>query len=139
MTVSERRMVNKPEAVGDSSGCVAGEQRLLEAGVGSRGLWRHNANQITNGGDDIRCEGSQNMTVAQVAVRRKTGDYEFCLCIVKPSYGVLFPEGGEEKAVRRGGRRVVGLERLRQGLDRGGGGDGRLRCSRLIHLHHCMA
>jgi hypothetical protein len=76
MPVSERRMVDKAEAVGDSSRSVAGEQRLLEAGIGSRGLRRHNANQVTNSGDDIRREGTQNMTVTQIAVRRKTGDHE---------------------------------------------------------------
>jgi hypothetical protein len=139
MPVSERRMVNKAEAVGNSSGSVAGEQRLLEAGMGSRGLRRHNANQITDGGDDIRRKSTQNVTVTQIAVRRKTRNYEFCLSIVEPAYRVLLPEGGKNKTKRGGGRRVAGLQRLRQGLNRGGGGGGRLRGSRLIHLHHCIA
>jgi hypothetical protein len=139
MPVSERRMVDKAEAVGDCSRSVAGKQRLLEAGIGSRGLRRHNANQITNGGDDIRREGPQYMTVTQIAVLRKTGDHKLCLSIVEPAYRVLLPEGGKNKAMRGGGRRVAGLQHLRQSLDRGDGGGGRLRGSRLIHLHHCIA
>ncbi len=112
---------------------------MLEAGIRSESLRRYNANQVTNGGDDVRWEGTQNMTIAQITVRRKSGDHEFGFCIMKPSYGVLFPEGGEDKAVRRGGRRVAGLKRLRQGMYRGGGGGSRLRGSRLIHLYHCIA
>jgi hypothetical protein len=61
--VSERRVINEAEAVGDISRSVAGEQRLLEAGVGSEGLRRHHANQVANGGDDVRREGAQNMAV----------------------------------------------------------------------------
>jgi hypothetical protein len=139
MAVSEGRVVYEAEAVGDSSRRVAGEQRLLEAGISSRSLRCHNANQVTNYGADIRREGAQNMSVAQITVRRKTGDNKLCLSIVKPAYRVLFPEGGQNEVVRGAGRRVTGLQRLRQGLNRGGGGGGGLLGSGLIHLHHCIA
>jgi hypothetical protein len=132
-------MVNELEAVSNISGSVAGEQSLLEAGISSGSLRRHYADQIANGGDDVRRKRTQNMTIAQITFRRKTGDDKFCFCIVEPSNGVLFPKGSEDKAVRRGGRRVAGVKRLRQGLYRGGSGGGRLRGSRLIHLHHCIA
>jgi hypothetical protein len=139
MPVSERRVVYEAKAVGDSSGRIAGEERLLEAAIGSRSLRCHNANQVSNCGDDIRREGTQNMTVTQITVRRKTGNDKLCLSIVKPAYRVFFPEGRQNEAVRGGGRRMAGLQRLCQGLNRGGGGGGRLRGSGLIHLHHCIA
>jgi hypothetical protein len=107
--VPERRVVNEAKAVGNISGSIAGEQRLLEAAIHSRVLRRHNANQVANGGDDIRREGTQNMAVTQITVGRITGDYEFCLSIVEPAYRVLFPEGRQHKAVRGGGRCVAGL------------------------------
>jgi hypothetical protein len=56
--VSERRVVNEAEAVGNISGSIAGEQRLLEAAIGSGGLRCHYANQDANGGDDIRREST---------------------------------------------------------------------------------
>ncbi len=138
--ISRHMRPDKPgrkQAVGDSSRSVAGEQRLLETGISSRGLWRHNANQVTNRSNDIRRESPQNVTVTQRAVCRKTGDYEFCLSTVELAYRVLLPEGRQYEAVRGAGRRVAGLQSLRQGLNRGGGG--RLRGSGLIHLHHCIA
>jgi hypothetical protein len=131
VSVSERRVVDEAEAVDNISGSKAGEQRLLEAAVGSRGLRRHHANQVANGGDDIRREGTQNMAVTQITVGRITGNCKFRFSIVEPAYRVLFPEGRQHEA--------VSLERLRQGLNRGGGCDGRLRGSGLIHLHHCIA
>jgi hypothetical protein len=107
--VPERRVVNKAKAVGDISRSIAGEQRLLEAAISSRGLRRHNANQVANCGDDIRREGTQNMAVTQITVGRITGDYEFCFSIVEPAYRVLLPEGGKDETMRGGGRRVAGL------------------------------
>ncbi len=79
------------------------------------------------------------MAVTQITVSRIPGDCKFRFSIVKPAHRVLLPEGRQHEPVRGGGRCRVDLERLRQGLNRGGGGDGRLRGSGLIHLHHCLA
>ncbi len=102
-------MINEAEAVGNISGSIAVEQRLLEVAVGSGGLRRHHANQVANGGDDVRREGTQNMAVTQITVGRITGDCEFCFSIVEPAYRVLFLEGRQHEAVRGGGRCAVGL------------------------------
>ncbi len=66
MAVSEEGMVNEFEAVSNSSGSVAGEQSLLEAGISSGSLRRHYADQIANGSDDVRRKRTQNMTIAQI-------------------------------------------------------------------------
>ena len=59
MPVSERRVINETKALGDIFLSVAGEERLLEAAIGSRSLRCHYANQVSNCGDDISREGSR--------------------------------------------------------------------------------
>ena len=56
-------MINETKALGDICLNVAGEKRLLEAAVGSESLRRHHANQVANGGDDVRRESAQDMAV----------------------------------------------------------------------------
>jgi len=63
MPIAERKMVNETKALGDIRLSVAGEKGLLEAAVGSDGLRRHHANQVSNSGDDVRRESAQDMAV----------------------------------------------------------------------------
>jgi hypothetical protein len=63
MPIAERRVINETKALGDICLSVAGEKRLLEAAVGSDSLRRHHANQVANGGDDVRRESAQDMAV----------------------------------------------------------------------------
>ncbi len=139
MPIAERWVINEAKALGDISLSVAGEEGLFEADVGSRSLRRHHANQVANSGDDVRRESAQDMAVAYVTVGRKVRNRELCFSIMKPANRVLFPERRQHEAVGGGGWGAVGVKRLRQSLDRGGGGDGGLRSSWLIHLHHCIA
>ena len=63
MPIAERGVVNETKALGDIGLSVAGEKRLLEAAVGSGSLRRHDANQVADGGDDVRRESAQDMAV----------------------------------------------------------------------------
>ncbi len=139
MPIAERRMIDETETLGDICLSVAGEKRLLEAAVGSDSLRRHHANQVTNNGDDVRREGAQDMAVADITVGREVGNGEFRFRIVKPANRILLPERRQHEVVGGGGWSAVCMKRLRQGLYRGGGGDGGLRGCGLIHLHHCLA
>ncbi len=117
MSIAERWVINEAEALGDIGLSIAREEGLLEAAVGSDGLWRHHANQVSNGGDDVRRESAQDMAVAYVTVGGKIGNCKFCFCIVKPANRVLLPERRQHEAVGGGGRSAVCMERLRQGLN----------------------
>ena len=64
MPIAERWVINEAKALGDISLSVAGEKGLLEAAVGSGSLRRHHANQVANGGDDVRRESAQDMALA---------------------------------------------------------------------------
>ncbi len=83
----------------------------------------------------LRLERSKNVAVREVAVKGNAGDDKFGFTIVEPADGVLLPEGGKDQAVRRGGRRVVSLQRLRESLYGGSGGGGGLRSNGRLHLH----
>ncbi len=109
MPVAERRVINEAKAVGDISRGVAGEKRLLEAAVGSGGLRCYHANQVANGGDDVRREGAQDMAVTKITVGRIARDGELGFSIVEPAYRVLLPEGRQHEAVGGGGWCAVGL------------------------------
>ncbi len=85
-------MIDEAEALGDISLSVAGEKRLLEAAVGSDGLRRHHANQVSNTGDDVRRESAQDVAVAYKTVGGKVGNCKFRFCIVKPANRVLLPK-----------------------------------------------
>jgi hypothetical protein len=98
-------VINEAKAVGDISRSVAGEKRLLEAAVGSGGLRHHYANKVANGGDDVRLEGAQDMTITQITVGRIARNCELRFSIVEPAYRVLLPEGRQHEAVGGGGRR----------------------------------
>ena len=121
MSIAERWVINEAEALGDICLSVAREEGLLEAAVGSDGLRRHYANQVSNGGNDVRREGAQDMAVAYVTVGGEVGNCKFRFRIVKPANRVLLPERRQHKAVGGGGWSAVCMERLRQGLNRGGG------------------